>query len=578
MRLWNSAFPWAAIASAVDNHTFVFDPPRSAKVLWKHLVPSDWANETDASSKIVTCPDCKASVRVPWTTCSLGRLRTSTESDTKAAAKIWAQAGRGYADGSFSAVCDACYTTVDHGYLAAARLMGDMDRLLDNDVAMRGTVLGQQGIPFVIHSSGRPHVDTTCDRMTSANETMRCLAEELRANGIRRSHRSIREITDKLETVKEETGFKRALHKQTGHRSPNKDDKIFLRRMLARYWSNSGPFALDLASAVVRQGSFVTKMHDLDWLHSPGLHHTMTRSMVKYYRFMSLLSANPTSFLVPTLEVDLAWHTHQLSPISYLTQSLNSTSRFIDHDDKIPEMHLTNSFTDTTKLYQQAYSEPYSECTCWFCEAVREATLSNRGLFSRSARVPTKTLHDLDNRTTPALPNTHEHISAHSACIPRDSSKYDFFATRARSRMLRINFSDAVERSAKSSRPNPTKSDTAKLQRSTNLLTLADVQLGATYLSSAYGRPVELASFIPYDLHGQRYTGWHPECYARDPGHLEVGKGDEGGCVAGTCAAFAWSMGSSCGGGTMGGGGHGSGSCGGSGCGGGGGGGCGGGG
>ncbi len=66
-------------------------------------------------------------------------------------------------------------------------------------------------------------------------------------------------------------------------------------------------FALDLVGAVIRQGSFIEKMHALDWLHSPTVASTMARLITKYARYFEILSRYPTQVAVPTLDVDLAW-------------------------------------------------------------------------------------------------------------------------------------------------------------------------------------------------------------------------------------------------------------------------------
>jgi hypothetical protein len=84
-------------------------------------------------------------------------------------------------------------------------------------------------------------------------------------------------------------------------------EKISIRRMMSRYWNNSSMFALDLVGAVIRQGSFIEKMHALDWLHSPTVASTMARLITKYARYFEILSRYPTQVAVPTLDVDLAW-------------------------------------------------------------------------------------------------------------------------------------------------------------------------------------------------------------------------------------------------------------------------------
>ncbi|KAF8582970.1 hypothetical protein K439DRAFT_1285906, partial [Ramaria rubella] len=42
-------------------------------------------------------------------------------------------------------------------------------------------------------------------------------------------------------------------------------------------------------------------------------------------------------FLVPTLDIDLGWHTHQLSGARYMSDTVRHVGRYVDHDDKIEE-------------------------------------------------------------------------------------------------------------------------------------------------------------------------------------------------------------------------------------------------
>ena len=56
------------------------------------------------------------------------------------------------------------------------------------------------------------------------------------------------------------------------------------------------------------------------------------------------------------------WSNDQLSPISYYRYSVDRTSQFIDHDDKIEENKLSDAFEWTSKTYQKMFNEVYSEC------------------------------------------------------------------------------------------------------------------------------------------------------------------------------------------------------------------------
>jgi hypothetical protein len=96
----------------------------------------------------------------------------------------------------------------------------------------------------------------------------------------------------------------------------------------------------------------------------------MSRLLTKYGRFIEIMVANLSKIVVPTLDVDLAWHTHQLSPKQYYDFTVKETMKFINHDDKIEEDLLSDGFEWTSKTYEKMFGEIYSECTCWYCEGL----------------------------------------------------------------------------------------------------------------------------------------------------------------------------------------------------------------
>jgi hypothetical protein len=46
--------------------------------------------------------------------------------------------------------------------------------------------------------------------------------------------------------------------------------------------------------------------------------------------FLDLMSSSPASFFVPTLDIDLVWHTHQLMSDSYENDTMKYIHRFVD--------------------------------------------------------------------------------------------------------------------------------------------------------------------------------------------------------------------------------------------------------
>lgn len=87
-----------------------------------------------------------------------------------------------------------------------------------------------------------------------------------------------------------------------------------LNKILAAY-RHAGPASIDLTSAVIRQMGFVEKMVNFGWTE-PGRfeddNDTLTRCTIRYYAFLDLMASTPAKLVVPTLDIDLAWHTHQL--------------------------------------------------------------------------------------------------------------------------------------------------------------------------------------------------------------------------------------------------------------------------
>ncbi|GJN86593.1 hypothetical protein PLIIFM63780_010174 [Purpureocillium lilacinum] len=150
-----------------------------------------------------------------------------------------------------------------------------------------------------------------------------------------------------------------------------------------------------LVDNVVRQESFVAKMHSQLWLRSPALEGTLQRAVERYEVFLELFALHPKQMLVPTLDIDLAWHTHQLSSARYRESTEERCGRFIDHDDKLPKSSLTKGMDRTAELYRAHTGREYSVCQCWDCEAIAsalescvvEGTLDNADVDSLARQV-----------------------------------------------------------------------------------------------------------------------------------------------------------------------------------------------
>ena len=88
---------------------------------------------------------------------------------------------------------------------------------------------------------------------------------------------------------------------------------------------------LDLVAAVRRQQCFMRRVleaRDVLQLDSPA---AATAAIGRYVQFLRELRCAPT--LVPTLPVDVVWHTHQMRPLRYAADCLRIVGRRVNHDD-----------------------------------------------------------------------------------------------------------------------------------------------------------------------------------------------------------------------------------------------------
>ncbi|KAK7469974.1 hypothetical protein VKT23_001411 [Stygiomarasmius scandens] len=208
-------------------------------------------------------------------------------------------------------------------------------------------------------------------------------------------------------------------------------DQQDIARIMSAY-TDDHIFSLDLIGAVIRQNTFVTKMYDLGWTNptffdgkesenETVLYHAIAR----YHAFLDLINANPESFFVPTLDIDLAWHTHQLMSNKYKNDCMKLIGKFIDHDDKVEEGKLSKSFDETCRAWKDRFGIRYAHCGC----PIPGNTIGQK--LSRLTRILTSEPQTSTNSSSPVYPGTDTppegawhatHPSDHNAC-PTDSNK-----------------------------------------------------------------------------------------------------------------------------------------------------------
>lgn len=126
------------------------------------------------------------------------------------------------------------------------------------------------------------------------------------------------------------------------------------------------PIHEDLVACIKRQENFIDTIIELDWLRSSVREHSMLEARLRYENFFSLIKIAKHP-VVPTLDIDLMWHTHQLFQVKYFEYCKEITRNVVDHNDKIEVNRLDTSFEKTCKLYKTMFKQDYSVCFCWYC-------------------------------------------------------------------------------------------------------------------------------------------------------------------------------------------------------------------
>ena len=116
--------------------------------------------------------------------------------------------------------------------------------------------------------------------------------------------------------------------------------------------------AAQLADAVASQASFVGRVLALgprivtdEWID---------RAITRYGQFLDLARRDPGATLVPTLDIDLIWHVHMLSPRDYRDDCEQMLGRLLTHDDQKSDKELAGAFEATSEMWAAAHGgTPY---------------------------------------------------------------------------------------------------------------------------------------------------------------------------------------------------------------------------
>ncbi|ROV97360.1 hypothetical protein VMCG_06896 [Cytospora schulzeri] len=125
----------------------------------------------------------------------------------------------------------------------------------------------------------------------------------------------------------------------------------------------------DMVAAIQRQLKFCSDMYDAKYLKSQYTNNILRNAIERYEKFFTLIAEHPGVGIAPTPDIDLVWHTHQLSPKSYAAYSRQRTNgRFVNHNDNLDDETLEVSGNNGEALFFARFGTPYRICLCEHCE------------------------------------------------------------------------------------------------------------------------------------------------------------------------------------------------------------------
>lgn len=354
--VWKAGFPWQYVERHLSPQSLNFEPPQTCTDAYERVYQEQWHNPGHGTTATLTCPGCGHEVST-----SLLEIYDLDEAGQE----------KGNLRLPIHATCSDCHQRLTQDSLVMARLRDDLRLLQGRQVPLPGTLLSAEGLLPGTHASQQ---NQSRQRPIQLNYILRSPGGQQLLDKI---SADLSLQTPRLTLADVHTGLV-AITKE-GNTLSNAVSATATSRLIARYHQNHSSLSLDLVGAVIRQSTFVTKMQSFDWLHSPAVNYTVQHAIERYAGFFKVMSNNPGKIAVPTFDVDLAWHTHQLSPTSYYDYSLRTCNNiYIDHDDKIGDSALTDSFQWTCEEYTRLTGSTYDKCLCWSCDILSEATETPR--------------------------------------------------------------------------------------------------------------------------------------------------------------------------------------------------------
>ncbi|XP_024538724.1 uncharacterized protein LOC112349147 isoform X2 [Selaginella moellendorffii] len=133
------------------------------------------------------------------------------------------------------------------------------------------------------------------------------------------------------------------------------------------YSSGKSMISYNLVDAVKRQKSFIYQVSAPHYQDRGFLRDAEKR----YKGFLHLKrTQGEDKFFVPTYDIDLMWHTHQLCSVKYECDMVRVLGRDLEHDDSVNNREvggkLDVGYTQTRSLWEETYGLTYEKAGCMY--------------------------------------------------------------------------------------------------------------------------------------------------------------------------------------------------------------------
>lgn len=333
LRLLNTS-----VVASINIGKLVRNQPSASRMATWHKQTGLFFDPFDAMEELthkqMECPRCRTRVFVPFANDN----------------------GTGYSEQQFSATCPlpGCRLKITKGNLAVAKFVRDLTESED------GSQNYMAGSLFFGNGKRDPRrAKEIKDQLTQSSQFCR----KSRGSSDQRIAR-----LDWENAIKENVGYSWPVLKDAITIALGDQPEAMMTKILSAY-EDDGPFSINLISAVLRQGIFTKRIDELGWLR-PGTFkegdklQLLEHALLRYHCFLDLTAASPNLMAVPTLDIDLIWHSHQLMGGRYGVDCDIYIGRRVDHPLATEESILSTALDDTYRAWQSRFHIPYMQCGC----------------------------------------------------------------------------------------------------------------------------------------------------------------------------------------------------------------------